>query len=182
MRTPFRFVGLFTLVGMAAWACAGRDISSPSGSVRAAPPLQAAEAAAGRGRLVKCLRDGSAQGAADIGPSGGRLVVGHNRLIVPAGALTRTVHIVATVPRDTLAFVAFEPSGLVFSKQVRLVLDVRGCRLSPPGEEEEASAGLAVVYLDDEFNIVERIDARHDARRQTVSAPIRHFSGYGVAW
>lgn len=178
MKSPFRFAGLFALVGLAAWACAGGDISSPSGSVRSAPMSQAASEGTGGGPLLKCRRDGAFQSSADIGPSGGRLFVGHNRLIVPAGALTRTVHIVATVPRDTLAFVAFEPSGLVFSKPVRLVIDVRRCNLNAPSPGE----GLQVVYLDDDFNILERIDARHDPFRQTVSASIHHFSGYGVAW
>ena len=128
--------------------------------------------------LVNCHQNGSTKrppSSADIGPSGGVIAAGRNRLVVPPGALTETVHITATDPYPDRAFVSFEPEGLVFKKPASLVLDVDHCDLKAAGQ-------LYIVYIDDAEQIVERIEAQYNKKLRAVAAPINHFSGYAVAW
>lgn len=126
------------------------------------------------GRLIRCEDQRSGYDSEYIGPRGGRIVVGRNQLIIPAGALTRTVRITAIVPDDDVAFVQFEPSGLVFRRSPLLVLDAAGCNLGNYTPD--------VVYVNDAGRILERIEARYYPQYKVVAAPIDHFSGYALAW
>ncbi len=124
------------------------------------------------GGLVACSQRTAQSGSALIGPSGGVLVVGRNRLIVPAGALTTTVLITGTVPAEPYAAIHFEPTGLQFRKPAGLVLDGAGCDV-PPDD-------VHVDYVGDDGTVLERIDAEYSNWWRTVAAPINHFSVYAI--
>lgn len=125
------------------------------------------------GRLVKCEDQPSGTDSEAIGPSGGRLRVGANQLIIPPGALLHTVQITAIVPDDDVALIRFEPHGLVFRRSPLLVLDANGCDLEDGTPD--------VVYISG-GQILERIEARYYPQHRVVAAPIEHFSGYALAW
>jgi len=125
--------------------------------------------------LVQCENHPAFEGSGDIGPSGGHIIAGPHRLIIPPGALLHTVHITATVPAGDNVFVEFQPSGLVFRKPAGLLLDAEGCDLSQYHAPD-------VVYLNDAGDVEERIDAVYSNHWKTVAAPIWHFSGYAIAW
>lgn len=125
------------------------------------------------GRLVRCENQRSGWDSENIGPRGGELRVGANRLIIPAGALRATVRITATVPNDDVAYIRFEPHGLVFRKAPLLVVDAVGCTIGNRVPD--------VVYIHN-GQILERIDARYYPQHKVVAAPITHFSGYALAW
>lgn len=125
--------------------------------------------------LVRCQERDGGFAESDIGPGGGRVVIGRNRLIVPAGALSQTVHITATVPEAGYAIISFQPEGLVFEKAVRLVIDASRCAI-PDGSTPD------VVYINKAGEIVERIHGSSNGEPQTVTAPIHHFSSYALAW
>ncbi len=187
MKTTRRCLGLLTLAVAALGSCTGNEVTPPS----LAGPSGAASLRAGAspqwfgapGPFVRCALHPEADGEGDIGPEGGRITVGGSRLIVPRGALSETVHITLTVQEGERAFIALEPTGLVFSKQARLVFDVRGCDFNPPrGRPWPGTGDLFVVYVDDYGRILEWNPAQHDWVNRTVSAAINHFSGYAVAW
>lgn len=146
---------------------AGRDDwSSMPGSNRPGESLNSS------GTLVACSRRTAMSDSALIGPAGGTLVVANNKLIVPAGALLVPVMISGAVPAEPYAAIHFEPSGLHFRKPAGLVLDGAGCSV-PDGT-------VHVDYVDDDGNVLERIDATYSALWRTVAAPINHFSVYAI--
>lgn len=184
------FTAALTLALSGAFACS-LDRGTPTGPLNAGPtaatkwssrdgyghpaPSSHEDDASASSLLVRCQeRDGGfAEG--DVGPAGGRIVVGRNRLIVPAGALASTVHITATVPEGHYAQISFEPEGLVFDKPARLVLDAAGCAI-PEGTTPD------VVYINRAGEIAERIQGSRNGEPQSVTAPIHHFSSYALAW
>lgn len=197
-RSTTVFCSLLIVAG--AYACADRGASPPTAPLTSRPTAARAadsdeESGEGRSylpgergwsardgaesstmpRLVSCERRAADAGSADIGPSGGELVVGRARLIVPPGALTRTVRISATTPSAENAFVSFQPEGLVFRKPAGLVFDAGECSLS---SEQVPDVG----YLGDDGQLLERIPARYSNYWHTVAAPIGHFSGYALVW
>lgn len=122
---------------------------------------------------VKCDLHPAYVGSADIGPRGGRITAGMVTLVIPPGALRRTVHITATVPAGDAAYVEFQPSGLQFRKAAGLRVNTESCAM--PYDPD-------ILYVDDDGRVLERIDARYIPYLQLVAAPITHFSGYVLAW
>lgn len=176
-----RFVHLAcgVLGAVALYACAERPTAPSVPDV-----LASAAHASGRewdddddesahGPLVRCEDQPSGTATESIGPTGGRLRVGANQLIIPAGALQHTVRITAIVPDDEVALIRFEPHGLVFRRSPLLVLDADGCDLGNQVPD--------VVYIS-RGQILERIEARYYPQHRVVAAPIEHFSGYALAW
>jgi hypothetical protein len=124
------------------------------------------------GHVLACSRRQAQTGSAIIGPSGGTLVVGKNKLIVPPGALLQPTLISGTVPADTIASIHFEPEGLRFRRPAGLQLDATGC--------EKAIGQPSILYLDENGNILEKIDAVYTNWWHAVAAPIEHFSVYAI--
>src|SRR4029077_15465068 len=98
-----RVVFSFVLLAGAA-ACQGTDSTSPIDLTTAQCALAdkggstpgtvgGPSTIVGSGRLKGCIPQDPQYGTAIIGPSGGELIVGTHRLIVPPGALTETVQI-----------------------------------------------------------------------------------------
>jgi hypothetical protein len=118
---------------------------------------------------LNCIPKNPSYGSALIGPAGGDLIIGPNRLVVPAGALTDTVTISGTVP-DSLPFqINLQPHGLQFKKAAGLILDASSCTTVPN-----------IVYLIDQFTVSDPIQAVYSNFWHTIACPIWHFSGYSV--
>ncbi len=111
-----------------------------------------------------------------VGPQGGTVAVGSNRLVIPPGALDTNTTITAVVPADTIDQVRFAPQGLVFAQPAALTMSYANCPL----------AGLLgpvwVVYVNDALSILEIEPSNNDLLDFTVTGRIRHFSGYAVAY
>lgn len=179
MRLSRFLPAILTLAGVA--ACTGHDLASPSrlidGPTAAAsrhslPGSRAYLTSAGsRGTFVRCVTP-AAEGKAVIGPAGGELQIGRHRLIVPAGSIPHPVEISGYMPADTTITIWLEPHGITFQKPVGLQLDVSDCEFVPD-----------VIYVSDvSEGASEYIRAEYSALWKTVAAPLRHFSGYAIAF
>jgi hypothetical protein len=163
-------------------ACQGADSTSPT----RLSPIDGAAAAkggvvpgsvggpgllVGNGRFKGCTPTDAQVGTAMIGPSGGELLVGTHRLIVPPGALTQTVQITGTAPSSATPTIYLEPHGLQFKKSAGLILDASNCTDVPP-----------LVYINEIGVASAPILAIYSTLWRTVAVPIDHFSGYAVAF
>lgn len=177
---------IFTLSGAAMLTALGcRDLTPPAGITgsKAARNLSGihsderseAEVQATNPHLLACQAHGSVTASAIVGPTGATIAVGRDRLVVPAGAVAESTLITATIPADTLADIHFEPQGLQFAKRATLVLNTAGCNIGnePPSH---------VVYLDNDGNVLETLDATFNGRAQAVATTISHFSSYSIAF
>lgn len=170
-------------------ACSIADTSTPAdrvAGVRAAQISRGREIErisddGGRGSAtspvtpVSCDRRSLVVGSGVFGPSGGTLIVGESRLVIPGGALRDTVTISGSTGGDATSTIRFSPEGLRFRKPAGLTLSGSGCRLPERAE-------FSVVYLDDEGRILETIAGEYFPRYKVVAAPIEHFSGYAIAF
>lgn len=184
MRHVFRTSLFLTAIGILT-ACADAN-TAPEAAPLAGTPKVAMQRRDSDGRghpnsqraaLVRCENHPTWVGSAEIGPSGGQLVVGSSRVIVPPGALNKKVLVTATMPAGEFITVRFEfqPDGLVFKKPAGLVLNASGCDI----QEWQAPN---IVYLGDNGEILEYIESSYSNFWHTVAAPIWHFSGYAIAW
>src|SRR6202011_4926558 len=78
---------------------------------------------------VVCTDRKAAVESGVFGPSGGTLIFGDSRLIIPGGALREDVTITATTIGGSSSQVNFEPHGLRFQKPVGLALGSAGCAI-----------------------------------------------------
>ena len=163
-------------------ACAASDTTSPiavasrstalsDARVPGAPGSIGAVDAPGAGSLKGCTSRAPQYGTATIGPSGGDLIVGSSRLIVPPGALTKTVQISGTTTDDATPTIYLEPHGLQFNKPAGLILDASNCTDVP-----------SAVYISEIGVASEPILAAYSTWWRTIAVPIDHFSGYAVAF
>ena len=125
-------------------------------------------------QLLTCapLQDLSASKV--IGRSGGTISVGSYRLVVPKGALNGDVTISMTQVSGSANTVRFGPEGLTFAKPAALTMGYANCQAVAPKK--------GIVYTDEDLNVLETLNARDNARAQSVTAPIGHFSRYAVSW
>lgn len=134
-----------------------------AGLVKIAAPASPARSLSGEAVVAKV-----------IGPTGGTLATasGH-RIVFPAGAIARPTEI--SIRDDgTYLGVHLEPHGLRFpaGRSPVLTLDVNGA-------ETAGYDALHVVYVDDAGGILEVLSPT--VASGSVSASLRHFSGYMVA-
>ena len=125
-------------------------------------------------QLLTCSSQPYVQTSARIGRDGGTIVVGSHRLVIPRDALKRTVTITAEQMPGRANSVRFAPEGLQFDKSATLTMSYSNCI--------ELLAPKQVVYTDEALSILELLKSRDVSRRQTVTAPVDHFSRYAVAW
>lgn len=109
-----------------------------------------------------------------VGTNGGTIYVGTHKLVIPAGALSRSYTIRAEQVTSRVNSVRFSPEGLQFAKLAKLTLSYSNC--SP------LLLLKRVVYTDELLRILELIPSLDNIRTQTVTGDIRHFSRYAVAW
>ena len=126
--------------------------------------------------LLACYPQPYARASALIGPAGGTLRVGGHTLVVPRGALTRSVLITGEAPVGVVASVSFEPHGLQFARTAALTLDYSSCPLG------RLRLLKRVAYTDDDLNILSYLLSRDDLLRMRVTGDLDHFSRYAVAW
>lgn len=126
--------------------------------------------------LIKCSPQPYDSVTQTVGTGGGTITVGANTLRIPAGALSQAVTITAVAPSDTVNRVVFQPQGLQFQKAAYLTMSYANCNLLgsllPP----------QIVYTDDNLNILQVLASLDDLFTRKVTAPLRHFSDYAVAW
>jgi hypothetical protein len=125
-------------------------------------------------QLLTCSAQPYAVRTQTVGSAGGTIVVGSHRLVIPAGALAGPVQIKAEQMSGKVNSVRFSPDGLKFAKSATLTLSYSNC--SP------LTLIKRVVYTNELLGILELLPSIDDLRNRTVSAPIRHFSRYAVAW
>jgi len=108
-----------------------------------------------------------------IGTRGGRVSVGGISLAIPAGALTRTVSITAHTLPTTSASVQFLPEGLQFAVPATLTMSYMKC--------DTPRLGVNVVYVQAD-TVTEVVPSNNHPLLKWVTASIRHFSSYAVAY
>jgi hypothetical protein len=151
--------------------------TAPALSLRHAPPppkqAQQQQQAPGP-HLAQCQIPKDVWVTKRIGPLGGTLDLGDNNTIYfPPGALLTDTTITAHVPAGNSARVFFTPEGLQFPVAAVVTLNVSPC-ITP-------TSLLSVVYLQaDTVSEVEPTVSNPNA--MTVTATIRHFSSYAVAY
>jgi hypothetical protein len=109
-----------------------------------------------------------------VGPSGGSIVIGTHRLVIPAGALNSQRTIRAEQVTGRVNSVRFSPEGLTFARPAKLTLSYANC--SP------LLLLKRVVYTDELLRILELLPSIDNIKTKTVTGDIRHFSRYAVAW
>lgn len=131
----------------------------------------------GRG-LLACKPQPYASGAATIGPEGGTLVIGPHRLAVPAGALAAPVLITGDAPVGTVNSVRLFPEGLRFAagKPANLTLSYANCPLLG------SLLPKRIAYTTDALEILTYLLSLDDLLNKRVTAGLKHFSRYAVAW
>ncbi len=132
---------------------------------------------AAQGPLANCRQFAYDSTTADIGPAGGLLSLGPQLLIIPAGALDRTVRISMVLPGDNTSSVRFGPEGLRFNagELPTLSLNYAGCRPA-------SGRAPTIIYVDEAFNVREWMATRRSRLLARVSTHVAHFSRYAVAW
>ena len=125
-------------------------------------------------QLLTCSSQPYVKTSKEIGRAGGTIVVGDHRLVIPRGALKRTVTITAEQMSGRVNSVRFSPEGLEFEKSATLTMSYSNC--------VELLAPKQIVYTDEGLSILELLKSRDTSRRETVTAPVDHFSRYAVAW
>lgn len=124
--------------------------------------------------LLVCTLQTEQQASAIIGPSGGSLSFGPHSLVIPAGALSAPTRITADAVQGYHARVEFYPTGLQFKAPATVKLSYAQCTV-PQG-------AVQVVYMKSDTTVTE-VEPSQDYRNQLlVSASIKHFSSYAVAY
>lgn len=113
-----------------------------------------------------------------LGKAGGKFETGTGHVLVfPEGALDADIEITMERLEGTHIQFEFQPHGLTFPAGAEPVLT-----LSYANAEEPNLATLAIVYLDaDGIGIAEVLATTLDTEKQTLTARLRHFSGYAIA-
>ena len=124
--------------------------------------------------LVSCDVRTTHTGSAEIGPLGGVVRVGPHRLTVPPRALSQRVRISAVAPSGRYVQIKFEPEGLKFDRPTLLTMSYSECSLLSP-------LRLKIVYVNDQFRILEVLPTVTSVLTRTANAPVRHFSRYMLA-
>lgn len=124
--------------------------------------------------LLVCTLQVNQQNSAVIGPNGGKLSVGQHSLVIPKGALYTNTLITGQAIQGYHARVEFYPTGLQFAVPATVTLSYAKCSV-PKGP-------VSVVYMKSDTTITET-EPSVDYRDQLwVTAPIKHFSSYAVAY
>jgi hypothetical protein len=124
--------------------------------------------------LLTCQEQQYASTYQTVGSQGGTIRIGKHALVIPKGALRKNVRIRAEQMQGPTNSVRFSPEGLQFQKPATLLLNYQNC--------ENVETPKAVVYTTEEFKILEVLRSLDLLNKQTVTAPIDHFSRYAVAF
>ena len=161
---------LIALVLGAPMACS--DIATPLAPHTVEPVALIARAKDGK-KVAVCKLQKEEWKTEQIGTRGGRVTVGGVSLLVPAGALSRTVAITAHTLPKTSASVQFLPEGLQFAVPATLTMNYTKC--------DTPLLGVTVVYVKAD-TITEVEPSNNHPLLKFVSASIKHFSSYAIAY
>jgi hypothetical protein len=156
-------------------ACTSESLTDP------AVPRSARKLAGGatnKAKLLYCSAPPRVVVSKLIGPQGGLIQAGAHKFQVPNGSLSASVWITMEVLPVPAAVVDFSPAGLRFNatgRPPRLTLDLKSCAVPPLG-------GLDIIFITDELDILERLRSDWDSKNKSLSADVRHFSRYAVAF
>ena len=111
-----------------------------------------------------------------IGPAGGTIRVGTHKLVIPPLALASNVEITATQVAGSRVQVEFQPHGLTFARDAKLVLSYEHCSVPE-------NYPLDIVYINDTtgVEILRTLFSEGDEGAR-VKAQLEHFSNYAVAY
>jgi hypothetical protein len=124
--------------------------------------------------LLVCRPQPYAATTREVGPDGGTLVVGDHRLVIPRGALRKSVTITAEQMRGSTNSVRFSPEGLKFKQPAQLTMSYKNCLV--------VLGSKRIVYTDELLKILNVLVSTDAAKSKTVTSPIDHFSRYAVAY
>jgi len=167
-----RVVALLFAVGLIASSCSEPPASPTAPSLEAhldgasvLPP-----------GLVPCVNLPFSSRTRTIGPRGGIITVGPNKLKIPRGALEQPTKITMTVTSARgVNEVDLEPEGLQFDKPVSLTMSYANCDISG------RTGPYAIAFVDDALNILYYVPSRDNSRSKRVTGKLEHFSTYVVA-
>jgi hypothetical protein len=130
------------------------------------------------GQLLTCGPQRYASESKVIGPNGGTLRIGEHTFVVPRGALNKNVLITGEAPEGNVVSVRFAPEGLQFDsrQQPTLTLDYSNCGLI------RNLLPKHIAYTTEKLSILSILSSVDDLLHQKVSARIKHFSRYAVAF
>ena len=126
--------------------------------------------------LLRCSPLPTATASQTIGPLGGVLRVGPHSLVVPPGALDRSLLITATAPSGNVNLVQFQPEGLRFRKSAALTMSYANC------EGLGTLLPKRIAYTNNLLEILEYLLSLDNIFLKKVTGKLDHFSGYAVAW
>jgi len=126
--------------------------------------------------LLGCNLQPAASASRVIGSAGGILQVGRHVLVVPPGALSRSVLITGEAPNDRYASVTFSPHGLEFARPALLTLDYSHC---PAGR---LNIFKRIAYTTDRLDIISFLLSLDNLITMRITGRLDHFSRYAVAW
>jgi hypothetical protein len=124
--------------------------------------------------LLTCRSLPYTSASATIGPDGGTIRVGRNTLVVPRGALSQRVTIMAEQVSGKTNSIRFSPEGLKFSRPAQLTMSYDNCLLILPTKR--------IVYTTEALKVLQILKSLDLRLTRTVSAPIDHFSRYAIAY
>lgn len=168
---------LVALAWLAFLACNKNDqlLAPEKSDVKLTANLQtAAPKSSSDGDLATiCMRDKNEIGTSTalIGPAGGVLMRAKHQLVIPAGALSKTVKITFTMLASAYLECELKPYGLQFNKPVRLVLSYNG---ACDGNLDESA--LKVAYYNPQTQLGVLIPKAIDTAQNTVTVEIERFA------
>lgn len=120
-----------------------------------------------------CTRDKNEMGTsmALVGPAGGVLLRAKHQLVIPAGALDKTVKIGFSLLASAYLECELKPYGLKFNKPVRLILNYNGACDSNLDE-----SALKVVYYNPQTQLGVLLPTAIDTTLNTVTVEIERFA------
>ena len=152
------------------------DSTPTSLSTAPAPDASLIGGLLGNLKLLQCSPMPAASATLTVGPGGGTIKVGPHTLVIPPGALSSSVTITAVAPSATVNAVRFTPQGLTFRIPASLTMSYANCGLL------NQLLPKKIVYTTDDLRILELLASLDLLSYRKVTAPLRHFSQYAVAW
>jgi len=127
--------------------------------------------------LLKCSALPAASVTQTIGSGGGTMNVGPHVLRIPAGALDEPTKITATLDTERgVNGIKFQPEGLQFDTPAYLTMSYANCSVLG------SLLPKRIAYTSDLLDIVEYLLSLDNLFSRKVTAPVRHFSEYVIAW
>ncbi len=120
-----------------------------------------------------CRRDKNEIGmsTAMIGPAGGVLKRGNHELVIPAGALSKTIKITFTMLASAYLECELKPYGFKFNRPVRLVLSYNGAC-----DDNLDESALKVAYYNPQTQLGVLIPTAIDTALNTVTVELERFA------